>query len=65
MIYVILEAVTGGALYTKMILKILQNSQENTCAKNETLAQVLSCEFYEIFKKTFFKEHLRKTASAI
>ena len=65
MIYVILEAVTRGVLYTKMFLKILQNSQENTCTKNETVAQVFSCEFYGIFKNTFFKEHLRKTASAI
>ena len=45
---------------------IIQNSQEKTFArvpfliklqdnfiKNETLAQVLSCEFYEIFKNTF------------
>ena len=51
-------------------LKILQNSQENNCArvsfliklqaeacnfsKKETLTQVFSCQFWEIFKKTFF-----------
>ena len=29
--------------------------------KKETLAQVFSCEFWEIFKNTFFTEHLRKT----
>ena len=29
----------------------------------ETLAQVLSCELCEISKNTFFKEHLRATAS--
>ena len=29
----------------------------------ETLAQVFSCEFYEISKKTFFTEHLWTTAS--
>ena len=29
----------------------------------KTLAQVLFCEFYEIFKSTFFTEHLRVTAS--
>ena len=62
-----------------MLLEILQNSQENTCAKfsfliklqaetcnfikKETLAQVFSCEFCEISKNTFFAEHLRKTAS--
>ena len=27
--------------------------------------QVFSCEFYEIFKNTFFTEHLRTTASAL
>ena len=36
-----------------------------TCnfVKNETLAQVFSCEFCEISKNTFFTEHLRATAS--
>ena len=62
----------------KMFLKIPQNSQENTCVrvsfltklqawgnfvKTKTLAQVFSCEFCEIFKNTFFTEHLRTTAS--
>ena len=50
-----------------MFLEILQNSQENTCAricfnkpepcnfiKKESLAQVFSGEFCEIFKNTFF-----------
>ena len=31
--------------------------------KNETLAQVFSCEFCEISKNTFFTEHLLATAS--
>ena len=31
--------------------------------KKEILAQVFSCEFYEIFKNTFFTEHLWTTAS--
>ena len=31
--------------------------------KKETLAQVFSCEFCEIFKNTYFTEHLRMTAS--
>ena len=31
--------------------------------KKETLAQVFSCEFWEIFKNTFFIEHLRETTS--
>ena len=34
-----------------------------TLLKKETLAHVFSCEFYEIFKNTFFKEHLRTNAS--
>ena len=53
----------------KVFLEILQNSQENTCArvafliklqqacnfiKKETSAQVFSCEFCEISKNTFF-----------
>ena len=54
----------------KVFLKILQNSQENTCArvsflikfqakvckfiKKETLAQVCSCEFCGIFKNIYF-----------
>ena len=45
-----------------------QKSQENTCArvsflnfiKKETLTQVFSCEFCEIFENNFFIEHLRK-----
>ena len=53
----------------KVLLNILQISQENTCAslffhnvggpKKETLTQVFSCEICNIFKKTFFTEHLR------
>ena len=53
-----------------MFLEISQNSQENTRARvsfaglkpatllKKTLAQVFSCEFYEISKNTFFTEHL-------
>ena len=33
--------------------------------RKETLAQIFSCEFCEIFKNTFFTEHLRTTASTI
>ena len=33
--------------------------------KKETVAQVFSCEFCEIFKNTFFTEHLWTTASII
>ena len=63
------EAVAKRCSVKKVFLKISQNSQENTCARvsfliklqawglqlfeKETLAQVLSCEFCEISKKTF------------
>ena len=54
-----------GQMYSvkKVFLEILQNSQENTCArasllikliKKETPAQVFSREFCEIFKNVFF-----------
>ena len=36
------------------LLEILQNSQETETLKKETLSQVLSCEFFENFKNTFF-----------
>ena len=57
------EAATGGVLWKKVFLKILQNSQENTCASNfikkETLAQGFFWEFCEVFKNIFSTEHLR------
>ena len=57
------EAVVRSCSVKKMFLEILQNSQENTCArdsfiKKESLARELSCEFCEISKNTFFTEHL-------
>ena len=53
------EAAICRCSVKKIFLKILQNSQENTCGrvnfiKKETLAQVFSCEFCKIFKNTFF-----------
>ena len=66
-------------LLKKGFLKNSQNSQENTCARDfflksckleacnfinkKTQAQVFSCEFCEISKKTFFTEKPRKFAS--
>ena len=51
------EVVVRRCSVKKEFLKILQNSQENTCArvsiKKETLAQVFSCEYCEISKNTF------------
>ena len=59
----------------KTFLKISQSSLENICTrvsflmkledstcnfiKNEALAQVVFCEFCEIFKNIFYIEHLR------
>ena len=61
----------SGCSVKKMFLKILQNSDENTYArvsfliklqaeacnfiKRETLTQVFSCEFCNIFKNTFLE----------
>ena len=63
-----------------MFLEILENWQENTCARvsvlvnlqdlalnfmrKETLAQLFSFEFCNIFKNTVFIENLQATASA-
>ena len=57
-----LEAATGGVLqkvvhnnFTKLTGKHLcQSLFFNNFIKKETLAQVLSCEFCEIFRNTFF-----------
>ena len=72
------EAATGGHIKNeqikKVFLKISQNSQNNTsirvftvlaCSftKKEILAQMFSCEFYEIFKSPFFPEYLRASDS--
>ena len=51
-----------------MLLKILQNLQENICArpakslKKQGLAQVFYCEFCKTFKNTFPTEHLLESA---
>ena len=63
----------------KVFLKMLCNLQENECSslffkqvsastynfikKKRPLIQAFSCEFFEIFKKTFFREDLRTNAS--
>ena len=58
-----------------MFLKILQYSQENTCVgvslrafkstilSKKTPTLMFCCEYWEIFKNTYFEEHLRTTAS--
>ena len=58
-----LEAVIQRSSLKKLNLKKL-NTHENTCVrvcnfiKKEALAQVFSCECCEVFKNTFFIEHL-------
>ena len=53
------EAVVQRYSLKKVLLEILQNSQENTCVrlsfliKLETLGLVFSCEFCKISKNTF------------
>ena len=56
---------TGKHLWQSLFLIRLQASgfRPGTLLKKETLVQVLSCESCEIAKNTFFKEHLRTTAS--
>ena len=74
------EAVVQKCYVKRVFLNILQNLQENTCTrvsfsiklqasacsciKKETLAQVFSCEFYEIFLNTFLYRTLPVAASA-
>ena len=55
------EAVARRCSVKKLLLKISQNSQDNTCTivsffdeVEETLAHVFSCVFCEISKNTFF-----------
>ena len=43
------------------MLKTLFNRACNFI-NNDTLTQVFSCEYFEIFKNTYFEEHLRTTA---
>ena len=49
--------------FAKFIEKRLQRLKSCNFIKNETLVQVFSCEFCEIFKNTYFVEHLRTTTS--
>ena len=54
------EAVTQRCSVTKVFLKILQNSQENNCARVSFLIKmhVYSCEFLQNFYEQHFLEHL-------
>ena len=51
--------------FAKLTGKHLCRSHACNFINKETLAQVFSCEFCEIFKNTFFTEHLRTTASIL
>ena len=47
----------------KSLFKVFLKPQACNFIKKETLAQVFFCEFCEIFKNTFFTEHLRTIVS--
>ena len=49
--------------FAKFTGKPLCRPQACNFINKEILVQVFSCEFCEIFKNTFFTEHLRTTAS--
>ena len=63
------ETVVGRGSVKMIFLKILQTFRgKHLCMslffnKEETLAQVFSCEFCKIFKNTSLTEHLGMTAS--
>ena len=52
------ETATGGV--KKVLLKISQISQKNTCTRLSFIKQEISCEFCKIFKNTWFTEHPRE-----
>ena len=75
--YTFRKAATGDTLPKKLFLKNSQYSQENTSVgdfnsststrirlQKETSTQAFSFEYCEIFKNTYFEEHLRTAASA-
>ena len=61
------EEPTGGVLQRKLFLKILQYSQGNTFVRIPFLKRDfktgVSCEYCEIFRKTYFQKQLRTTVS--
>ena len=54
------EAAIEGVLWKKVFLEI--SPQACNFIKKETLTQMFSYEFCEIFNNTFFIEHLQETA---
>ena len=49
--------------FFKSFVKFTGKSQSCSFIRKDTLAQVFSYEFYEMFKNTFFTEHLQMSAS--
>ena len=62
MVQQLLEAVIDSCLTKKVLLKVAGILQRHY---NKALAQAFSCEFCEIFKSTYFGEHLQTPASAV
>ena len=56
--------IVGKHLCQSLFFKKVAGLRPATLLKNETLAQVFSCEFCEISKNTFFTERLWTTVSA-
>ena len=56
---------TGGESYRPVSYLIKLQASSFSFIKNETLVRVCSCEFLEISKNTFCREHLRVTTSFI
>ena len=56
---------TGKHLCQSLFFNEVAGLRPQACKfiKNETLAQLFSCEFYEIFNNAFFTEHLWSTDS--
>ena len=54
---------TGKHLCWSFFFNKTAGRRSVTLSKKETLAQVFSCQFREVFKSTIFTEHYRMTAS--
>ena len=50
----LIEAVVRRCFSKQVFLTMLLYSQEKTCVGGEILTQVFSCEYFEIFKNSFF-----------
>ena len=50
----LIEAVVRRCFSKQVFLKMLLYSLEKTCVGGDILTQVFSCEYFEIFKNSFF-----------